>query len=113
MTRVTLYLYRMPAPRGHLPGIRSPNCLYQDPNTFDSRIGYLQGVLYGVDPNNSCKISHDNFIEFRTKWLAIKETLPPFMIIYRDDNDWIDCKGFNSKEEMELFIINYQPDVKH
>ena len=62
---------------------------------------------------NSCKISHDDFIEFRKKWLVIKELLPEFAIIYRDDNDWIDCKGFDSKEEMELFVENYKPEVMH
>jgi len=62
---------------------------------------------------NSCKISHDNFIEFRKKWLAIKELLPSFAIIYRDENNWISCKGFDSKEEMELFVKNYQPDETH
>jgi len=62
---------------------------------------------------NSCKISHDNFIEFRKKWLAIKEMLPPFAIIYRDDLDWIYCKGFNTQAEMELFVRDYQPEATH
>ena len=62
---------------------------------------------------NSCKISHDNFIEFRKKWLVIKEILPEFAIIYRDDNDWVDCKGFDSKEEMELFVTTYKTEVMH
>ena len=62
---------------------------------------------------NSCKISYDNFIEFRAKWLTIKKALPPFAIIYRDDNDWVHCKGFDSQEEMELFVKNYQGKIIH
>ena len=62
---------------------------------------------------NSCKISVDNFKEFRKQWLAIKEALPSFAIIYRDNYDWIHCKGFNSKEEMELFVKSYQPEKIH
>lgn len=62
---------------------------------------------------NSCKISYDNFIEFREKWLMIKNELPAFAIIYRDDNDWIHCKGCVSEIEMKLFVQNYKPEVNH
>jgi len=68
---------------------------------------------YYVNEINSCKISHDNFIEFTQKWLEIKRTLPPFAIIYRDENEWIHCKGFDSKEDMESFVQNYQPAEIH
>lgn len=53
---------------------------------------------------NSCKISYNNFINFRENWLALHEELPPFALIYRNDHDWVDCKGFESQEKMELFI---------
>ena len=66
-----------------------------------------------VNESNSCKISVDNFIEFTKKWVSLKVTLPPFVIIYRDDNDWVDCKGFDTQEDMELFVKNYQPQVMH
>lgn len=66
-----------------------------------------------VNETNSCKISIDNFIEFAKKWVALKKDLPPFAIIYRDNHDWVDCKGFNLKEEMELFVKNYQSEVMH
>ena len=56
----------------------------------------------------TCPILVKNFIEFREKWLALKAVLPPFAIIYRDDNDWVDCKGFDSKEEMNNFMIQYR-----
>lgn len=61
---------------------------------------------YYVNESNSCKISYDNFIEFRQKWVQLKKELPFFALIYRDDNDWVDCKSFDSQEEMELFVEN-------
>ncbi len=66
-----------------------------------------------VNENNSCKISTDNFIEFTKKWMTLKSALPPFAIMYRDDNDWVDCKGFDSKEDMELFVKNYKQEMIH
>ena len=66
-----------------------------------------------TNETNSCKISVDNFKEFTQKWIEIKKALPPFAIIYRDDLDWVHCKGFDSKEEMKLFIKNYQPEETH
>ena len=59
-----------------------------------------------VNETNSCKISVDNFIEFRDKWLVVKKAILPFALMYRDDNDWIDCRGFESQDKMELFILN-------
>lgn len=66
-----------------------------------------------VNETNSCKMSVDNYLEFRKKWIELKKALPSFAIIYRDDNDWVDCKGFDSQEEMELFVKNYKPEVAH
>lgn len=66
-----------------------------------------------INETNSCKINHDNFEEFIKKWFEIKKALPPFAIIYRDDHDWIHCKGFQTKEKMELFIKSYQPEDVH
>ena len=66
-----------------------------------------------VNEANSCKISVDNFIEFTKKWMALKSVLPPFAIMYRDDHDWVDCKGFDSKEDMELFVKNYKQGMIH
>ena len=45
--------------------------------------------------------------------MEMKKKQIPFAIIYRNDNDWIDCKGFDSKEEMELFVENYKAEVMH
>lgn len=58
-----------------------------------------------VNEKNSCKINVDNFKEFIKSWNNLKQELPAFAIIYRDDQDWVDCKGFNTQEEMEAFII--------
>ena len=59
-----------------------------------------------VNETNSCKMSVQNFLEFREQWVLLKQELPPFALIYRNDKDWIDCKGFESKEAMELFVKN-------
>ena len=66
-----------------------------------------------VNGANSCKISMENFLEFRQKWVQLKKDLPLFAVIYRDDNDWVACKGFDSKEDMELFVKNYTQEVIH
>ena len=57
-----------------------------------------------VNEKNSCKINVDNFKEFIKNWNNLKNELPAFAIIYRDDNDWIDCKGFDTQEEMKAFV---------
>ena len=62
---------------------------------------------------NSCKISYDNFIEFRQQWVQLQQDLLPFALIYRDDNDWIACKGFVTQEEMELFVGDAQMNIIH
>lgn len=64
-----------------------------------------------VNATNSCKLSVDNYLEFRAKWVELKKALPVFAVIYRDDNGWVDCKGFDSQEEMELFVKNYQSEA--
>jgi len=66
-----------------------------------------------VNESNSCKINVDNYLEFRKKWVELKQQLPSFAIIYRDDKDWIDCKGFDTQAEMESFVQNYQPEAVH
>jgi len=57
-----------------------------------------------VNESNSCKMSVQNFLEFREKWVLLKQKLQPFALIYRDDNNWVDCKGFKSQQAMELFV---------
>jgi len=66
-----------------------------------------------VNDSNSCNMSVDNYLQFRQKWVELKQQLPPFALIYRDDNDWVYCKGFNFQEEMELFLNNVQQKIVH
>lgn len=66
-----------------------------------------------VNETNSCKIGYNNFIEFRQKWVQLKQDFPSFALIYREDNDWVDCKGFETKEEMEIFVRNTKNNVIH
>ena len=60
-----------------------------------------------VNETNSCKISIDNFIEIAENLMNLKKSPTPFAIMYRDDNNWISCQGFESKEEMELFVKSH------
>ena len=66
-----------------------------------------------INEENSCKMSVDNYLEFRDKWIQLKKDLPPFTLIYRDNLDWISCKGFDTQEEMEVFVKNYKDEVVH
>lgn len=66
-----------------------------------------------VNENNSYKITHDNFTELAENLIKMKKKSTPFAIIYQDDNGWVDCEGFDSQEEMELFVKNYQPKAIH
>jgi hypothetical protein len=58
-------------------------------------------------------MSVNNFIEFRKQWIALRQPFWSFAIIYRDEHDWIDCKGFHSKEDMEQFVKNYEQNSVH
>lgn len=62
---------------------------------------------------NSCKISYDNFIEFAKKWIQLKQDLPSFAVIYRNGNDWVNCKGFETQQAMEAFVQQAQQEVIH
>ncbi|MGZ6251335.1 MAG: hypothetical protein ACXWL2_04860 [Candidatus Chromulinivorax sp.] len=66
-----------------------------------------------VNEENSCKMSVDNYLEFRDKWIQLKKDLPPFALIYRDNFDWVNCKGFDTQEAMENFVKNYKDEVVH
>ena len=54
----------------------------------------------------TCSMLVENFIEFKAHWINLKKELPAFAIIYRDDKDWINCKGFNTQEEISAFCIS-------
>lgn len=61
---------------------------------------------YYVTEENSCKISHENFTELVYKMSKLKNNPAPFALIYRDNSDWVRCKGFSFKEEFEPFLEN-------
>ena len=66
-----------------------------------------------VNEENSCKITYDNFNELIKKWIQLKKEQLPFALIYRDNLDWISCKGFDTQQEMEAFVKNYKDEVVH
>lgn len=64
-----------------------------------------------VSEANSCKISLNNYLEFRKDWMRLIRMLHPFAMIYRDDNNWVHCEGFESRNEMRLFTQNNSSEV--
>jgi len=66
----------------------------------DIKAPTLEEFPFYLNEINSCKISHDNFIELTKKILKLKDHPAPFSVIYRDNIDWISCKGFSSQEEL-------------
>ncbi|MBP6869296.1 hypothetical protein KBC04_00210 [Candidatus Babeliales bacterium] len=58
-----------------------------------------------VNDKNSCKISRLNFIEFEKQWLAVENNKPPFILVYRNKENWVCCKDFQTKEEMYDFMV--------
>ncbi len=63
-----------------------------------------QDFLMYVNDTNSCKVSHDNFIKLAAQLTTMKNNAIPFTVIYHDDQNWVDCKGFDTQEAMELFV---------
>jgi len=55
---------------------------------------------------NNCSIHIDNYKELRKNLTVLKQE-SPFALIYRDDQNLIDCKGFNCQKEMEFFLNNH------
>jgi len=102
------------------------NFVYNDFAKYDMYIGFSEWEVDEnmhcpddeefqnyVNESNSCKINQSNFMELAKNWMDMKKFKTPFAIIYRDENDWVYCKGFDSQEAMELFVKNYKPEVMH
>ncbi|MBP6869752.1 hypothetical protein KBC04_02635 [Candidatus Babeliales bacterium] len=53
---------------------------------------------------NLCKISYDNFIQLSKKIFSLHQIDATNLVLYQQENDWIDCKGFNCPEKMKQFI---------
>lgn len=66
-----------------------------------------------VNQSNSYKINHDNFIELAANLIAMEKNHSRFALIYRDELDWVHCKGFATQADMELFVKNYKAEVAH
>lgn len=64
-----------------------------------------------VNESNSYKITHDNFIELAEKLMHMKKNSMPFAVIYRNDNDWVNCKGFETQQAMEAFVQQAQQEA--
>ena len=66
-----------------------------------------------VNDTNSCRMTVNNYLEFRKQWMQLKQDLFPFALIYRENNDWVDCKGFETQQEMEAFVQQNQQEIIH
>lgn len=61
-----------------------------------------------IDQFVECIIDRTNFLEFTENWLALENSSVPYALIYKNEHDWVDCKGFNTEEELYDFVINYR-----
>jgi len=52
-------------------------------------------------------MSKDNFIHLLLAWDKILDQLPPFALLYQDDNDWFDVLPFDSQETMKMFVADH------
>jgi len=49
----------------------------------------------------------DNFYYLILTWNKILDQLPPFVLLYQDDQDWYEILSFDSKEAMEKFVTDH------
>jgi|GEM_PF-407297 len=61
-----------------------------------------------IDQVVECIIDRTNFLEFTENLLALENSSVPYALIYKKEHDWIDCKGFNTEEDLYDFVINYR-----
>ena len=52
-------------------------------------------------------MTKDNFIHLLFAWDEMLATLPPFALLYQDDQGWYDVMPFESQEEMDEFIAQH------
>ncbi len=52
-------------------------------------------------------MTKDNFIHLLFAWDKIVDTLPPFALLYQDDQGWYDVLPFDTQETMEKFIADH------
>ena len=52
-------------------------------------------------------LKKENFLYLLTKWNQETKINLPYMILYQNENDWIDTKSFKTKETIEQFIKDH------
>ncbi len=52
-------------------------------------------------------MTKDNFTHLLFAWDKIIDTLPPFALLYQDDQGWYDVLSFDTQETMEQFIADH------
>ena len=52
-------------------------------------------------------MTKNNFIHLLFAWDKIVDTLPPFALLYQDDQGWYDVLSFDTQETMEQFIADH------
>ena len=57
-------------------------------------------------------MTKDNFIHILFAWDKILQKLPPFALLYQDENNWYDVLPFDTKQAMEQFVINHTHNNK-
>ncbi|MDP3788559.1 MAG: hypothetical protein Q8Q60_04585 [Candidatus Chromulinivorax sp.] len=72
---------------------------------------YTNAVMH-----NSCKISYNNFNYLVKKWQLFengKKDKMPYLIMYSNIHNWIDCKIFINEDEMYHFAEQIKSPHKH
>ena len=69
--------------------------------------------LYQENLLDHMTIPKDNFFHILRIWKKYLEEKPSFVLLYQDENNWFDVLPFNSKEEMEQFVKDYQSEIVH
>lgn len=71
--------------------------LLKDDNIIQlCKIGFLNHIV----------MSKENFIHILLGWDRILNSLPLFVLVYKDDKDWYDVLPFDSQQKMEQFIVD-------
>ncbi len=53
-------------------------------------------------------MSKDNFIHILFAWEKLLQELPPFALLYQDEQGWFDVKPFATQQAMEQFVVDHQ-----
>lgn len=67
--------------------------------------GYIQACKMGF--LDYTVIAKNNFFHIILTWNKILDELPPFALLYLNDQDWYDIKPFDCQEKMGQFITEH------